>query len=269
MLVKSKTHAYEVGAQVADSGKYRLYLCRQDGTDRQGLLQIATDVKHNGALQRGAFFLRELKERSDELEAEYAKIKDNPKHFLNYDLGFPELVDSFVCQEQGGRQINILALRGIADLSRMVPITNITTKDRRRVDARTSAWIMGKSLKLLSFVHDAKISVGRMDGNNILIEPDEHYVVILDWSEARTSEAISRETRVQDISQAVKAVVTLLGGNTDSEMMPDDVPEAYARVLLQFTAGIYPNAATAHQRFYELIDQLWERKFYPFTTQAL
>jgi hypothetical protein len=152
--IKSDSYAYEVGKKVAEAGNYRLYLCSQNGTNRQCLLQIATSPEHNGALQRAVYILKELKRRADEVEAEYADVKKDSKIFLNYDLGFPEIVDSFVYSEQGGRQINILEFKNVEDVGSMVPLINITKKDRLRVDLKTSAWIMGKLLKLYSFVNN-------------------------------------------------------------------------------------------------------------------
>ncbi|MFA4846318.1 MAG: hypothetical protein WC654_07235 [Patescibacteria group bacterium] len=274
MKITSPTHSYEVGDQVAEASGYNLYLCKQEGTGRQCLLQVAVDVTGNGALDRAAFLLKELKRRADELEAEYEKVKKDPKSTLNYDLGFPELVDSFVSEEQGGRRINILAFRNVEDVSRMVPIGNIVEKDRQRVDLRTSAWVMGKSLKLLAFAHGMGISIKRVDTTNILIEPDQHYVVFFDLSEAETYSdgMVPGEQRGADIAQAAQAVIAILGGDYESMSIPDDDDGKYKRYtdhLLGLAGGSQHDAHSAHTRFYELVDELWEHGFYPFTTYNL
>lgn len=272
MLIQNNDRRYQLGDQVATADKYRLYLCKQDGSEQQYLLQIAIEANHNGTLDRTAFFLRELKAEANRLEEEYAQIKTEANHFLNYDLGFPELIDSFVCTEQGGRRINILAFRGITDVKRMVPISNIVSKDHRRVDLHTSAWIMGKALKLLAFAHGMNVAIGRMHGSNILIEPEEHYVVLFDWSDARSYPDIPSDARRTDISQAAKAIITLVGGDITTRRLPNDIPEElrpYTDMLFSLAGGSKYDAKVAHQLFYELIDRLWERKFYPFTTQPL
>lgn len=273
MMIKSSINQYEVGKQAGNTNTYRLYLCDEKGTDRQCLLQIAADTIHNGALDRAAYILKELKHKSDEIEAEYATVKKNPDSFLNYDLGFPELMDSFICQEQGRRRINILAFRDVESVSQMVPLTNITAKDRRRVDLRTSGWIMGKLLKLLRFAHGQGISVGSLGGNNILIEPDQHYIVIFNWSGAQThSGAVPAETRRDEISQAAQAVIIVIGGNLETSAFPDDGEKGfkpYTEHLLRLARGSESNTERAHKSFYELIDSLWKREFYPFTTKPL
>jgi len=269
--ITNGSHVYKVGERAGETGKYRLYLCR-DETGRQCLLQITTAIEHNGGLQRAAYVLRELKSRADELEAEYTHVKTDPKVLLNYELGFPELVDSFIDQAQGGRQINILAFRNVDDVSRMVPLTNITEKDRLRVDLRTSGWIMGKLLKILVFASSEGFSIDST-GNNILIEPEQHYVLIFDWTAAQIhSKAIPAEMRRQQISHLAQAVIAVLGGDLETGTFPDDGEEAsdrYTGYLLQLACGGESNAERAHVKFYEVIDSLWPRKFYPFTTKPL
>lgn len=271
--IKGGHNVYRVGKKVAETSEYRLYLCMQEEPERQCLLQIAAATDHNGGLDRAAYILGELERRSGELETEYEQVKTKPEDMLNYGLGFPELVDSFICQEQGGRRINILAFRGVEDVSNMVPLSNVTVKDQLRVDLRTSAWIMGKLLKLLVFAHGEKISVGLMTGNNILIEPNQHYVLIFDWSAAQThSETVPAETRSQEISQAAQAVITVLGGDLETGDFPDDGDEAFSQYtdhLLRLARGGENQATRAHEKFYELIDSLWQRKYHPFTTKPL
>lgn len=270
MEIENGSSIYRVGKQAAGNGTYRLYLCQKEGMERQCLLQIATEVGHNGALQRAAFILGELARRAGELEEEYETVKQDPNVFLNYELGFPELVDSFICPEQGGRQINILAFRNVEDVSRMVPLVNISEKDRVRVDVKTSVWIAGKVLKMYDFATSEGFSVN-LSGNNILIEPDEHYVVIFDWTEAEIhSETVPVEVRRKQIAQVARAVITILGGDAETGIFSGDEEGAsqYTDYLLYLARGGESNTQRAHARLYEITDQLWERKYHPFTTRT-
>ncbi len=266
-------NAYDVHKIVADAKKYRLHLCAQKASGRQCLLQIASAVEFNGELDRVAFILQELKRRSDELEEEYAQVKEDSNVMLNYEIAFPELVDSFICDEQGGRRVNVLAFRNVEDVSKMVPLSNITKKDRLRIDLRTSAWIMGKTLKFLTFAHGAGISVGLVTGNNILIEPDQHYVLIFDWSFAQMHiDKVPSDLRCQDISQAAKAVITAFGGDLETGYFPGVDDEDFHRhtdYLVQLAHGRETRAEKAHENFYKIVDSLWKREFYPFTVHPL
>ena len=272
-IINGRFH-YEVGVAVAETADYRLYLCRKAGVDRGFLLQVANEVAGNGKLDRAAFILNELAQKAEAVEAEYAKVKDSEKSFINYNLGFPEVVDSFVCPEQGGRRINILAFRYVDDVTKMVPIANITDKDHLRVDLKTSAWMMGKLLKMLTFIHNEGITIGQLSGNNVLVELEHHYVVLFDWSEAKmhTGE-IPDELLKAEIAAAAQSVIVVLGGNLETGEIPNDGDvdfAPYTEYLLRLSRGEENKAKQAHQRFYELITtELGWKGFHPFTTRGL
>lgn len=261
---------YRVIKEVTEPGHYRLYLCEQEETGRQCLLQIATTVEYNGELQRSAYILEKLTLHAEKLEEEYKNVKTDPNALLNYQLGFPELVDSFIYQEQGGRQINILAFRNVENVKDMVPLINITVKNNSRIDLRTSAWIMGKALKMLDFVHAQGISVNLMTDKNILTNT-QHYVVIFDWSKAQIYEqTVPRDIQCREISQAAQAVIVALGGNVKTEIFPENDSKEYIDYLLKLARGnMSGGAKKAHEDFYEIVDRTWEREFYPFTVEPL
>jgi len=304
MEITNGSSVYIVTKNVADAKKYRLYLCVQKETNRQCLLQAAVSKEYNVALIRAAYILAELKRRSDEIEEEYEK--KNPGKILNYHLGFPELVDGFIPPGINGRRVNVLAFRNVDETSRMVPLINITEKDRLRVDLRTSAWIMGKQLKLFTLTHNENFSMNLVSGKNILIEPNEHYVLFFDWTAAEIHpDEIPMEKRRQEISFAAQAVIAVLGGDWKKGFIPNDKTEPfqkyvdarleriktkrggeieeneptskirdrafkrYVDFLLRLARGNESRAEKAHRDFYDIVDALWEREFYQFTTKPL
>ena len=272
MIVENGLAAYAAGKLVADNGVYRIYLCEEMASERQCLLQVATETKHNGALDRSAYLLRELARVSEVVDAAYAASKSNPDKRLGYDKLFPELVDSFISLQQGERRLNVLAFRNVKDVSDMVPLANLASKDRLRVDLRTSAWIMGRLLKLLGLVHNEGIAARNLSGGNILLEPAKHYAVVFDWSTAQLySGEVPKEERAEDIKQAARVVIAALGGQVVDGYIPDihDAVRPYTDYLLRLAEGHESNAEKAHHKFYELVDGLWERKYYKFTTMPL
>ncbi len=266
--------------KVANSERFRIYLCEQMETGRECLLRIAVEAKYNAELHREAYILAELAKQADKFENEYAKVKTDPKAFLNYKLGFPELVDSFIFQKQEGRQINIIAFRNVENVVDMVPLINITA-NKMRIDLRTSAWIMGKLLKLFAFVYNQGISVDFTIDENILINREQHYVMFFDWTKASWSEELmANPMKVQrhEISQAASALVVALGGNVKTGFFPTEGNEEgaeegrkeYIRYLLQLARGnMSVDAAEAHKEIYRIIDDTWERAFHPFTVLPL
>lgn len=272
MSLKGRKGEYcVIGDKVAETETYRLYLCEQVGTGRECLLQIALSVAGNAALDRMAYFLYEFQAEADELEKEYAMVRTDPKSVLNYGLAFPEMLDDFISAEQGGRRVNILAFRCVDAVNAMVPVQNIITKDSRRVDIRTSAWILGKLLKLLAFAHSQGVVVGRLDGTNVLIEPNKHYVLVFDWSGARIELGhVSTDTARQEIMAVAQLVIALLGGDYQKRFVPeqsmDDGFALYTQYLFELAAGSSADAKSAHTAFYALIgnEGLQWKGFHPF-----
>ncbi len=260
---------YEAGKLVGTTEGFRLYLYVQVETGKAFLFQVAQEGQ-NGLLDRFGYVLNELKQNALHLEKEYAKVREDPKVLLNYQLGFPELVDTFLVD---GTRINVLGFRNVENPAAMVPIARMVKKDHLRVDMRTSVWIMGKLLKLLVFAHSQGISVGRINAGNVLLEPDQHYAVLFDWTASQFySNQVPPEIRKKEISQAAKTVIVALGGNVGNRMIPDDGDEGYGRYrdhLLRLSDGAESNPSKAHERFYKLVDGLWQREFYQFTTYQM
>jgi hypothetical protein len=170
------------------------------------------------------------------------------------------------------RQINVLEFSGIDDVSRLVPLNNITEIDGKRLDCRTSAWIMGKALKTLTLARNGNMSVGVIDGTTILVAPDEHYVVIFDWTGAKMYPgAVPEEVQQREISLVAKAVIVALGGNPETGSLPsgDEAMSLYMDYLLYLARGGESNTFRAHREFYKIVETIWEHEFYPFTTLPL
>lgn len=264
---------YRVGVLVAETSDYRVYICEDVETGRQCLLQIATEAQFNGGLDRAAYVLKELKQTSDLFEAEYAKRNTGRK--LSYDYLFPQLVDSFVANEQGKRRLNILAFTEVDDVTKLVPLSNLVAKDCLRVDLKTSAWIMGRLLKLSAFAHGEGIAIGMLSGSNILLLPERHFAITFDWSASQTHQGeVPKELRKDDIASAAKTAFAAIGGNPetgeypyDHELDADD--RRYIEHIWRYTTRREGNAEAAHQQLYDLLEELWGRKFHPFTTLPL
>lgn len=260
---------YDVWMQVAETPRYRLYKAGMEGVVGDLLLQVAATLEHNGSLDRAAYILKKLEGHAEALEEKYAEVKDDPKHFLNYQLCFPELVDTFVPADQGDRRVNILRFRGIEKVGAVVPLSTLVERDRLRVDMRTSVWIMGKLLKILVFLHDVQVSMGDATLGNILIEPDQHYVILFNWADAQVmQEGLGREQANEEVMAMARNVIEVLGGSLDEGIPGDGSPEhrAYELILLELAKSGWGSAARAHKEFYKAVDSIWPRGFYRFTT---
>lgn len=268
MLLKGASNDYELGPQVAQDDRFDIYLCKQAGNSEKDFLLVVAQEGMNAVVDRWAFVLRELAQHAERLEREYAAIKKNPKDCLNYQLGFPVLVETFKSPKK--RRIMILAFENSTP-SAMVPIAKMVARDRLRVDIKTSVWMMGKLLKILAFTQSQNISVGLLDSGNILIDPEQHYVNVFDWSEAQINpSSLDDATKQREIGEAANVIVDALGGDVNAHTIPNnegDEGERYcAHLWTLVEATSVSDAAAAHKLFYEFVETLWARKFYPFTT---
>jgi hypothetical protein len=266
--VRNGAATYQVQNLVATAAAYRLYICQDMGTRTQFLLQIAADVEFNGGLDRAAFLLQRFQQASDRFEAAFAQQDQDRK--LLFDQQFPQVVDSFVCQEQGKRRINILSLKDVEGITAMAPLSNLRIKDRKRIDLKTSAWIMGRLLKLLMFSHSQGVAVRLLADNNVLIGPARHRMTVLDWSAAFTYQHdVPEDARRSDIALAASVVFAACGGIPETGGYPYDSDESDNRYITHLRGlidGTSNNAETAYHQFYELVRDVYGDTFHPFTT---
>ncbi len=272
LMIQGSKGRYTVGQKLGGTDHYSVYLAHPEGEPKLDLmLKIATDEMKNGSLEREAFLLGELRERAEELEREYARV--NPGALLNYQLGFPKLVDSFRSETQGNRRILMLAFDATEQVSDLVSLAMIRERDRVRVDPKTSAWMLGKTLKILAFVHNMNVGVGSLTGDNILVERSHHLVTLFDWSKAtRYPGGILHSVVRDEIACAAKETIRVLGGDPESGAIPDDeqlVDDQYRDILAGLACGRFNDVHAAHSAFYQVVEVLWARKFHPYASYPL
>lgn len=258
---------------IANRNKYSLCFCKRNGKDEILLFQIANEKEENATLDRTAFVLSELKRIALETENEYEKIRTDKNLRLNYDLCFPQVIETFLSHEKENRRVIVFAFKNVENPMDWIPLSNIRNKDHRRVDLRSSAWITGKLLKFLVFTHNENISINFLPGSNILLQTNEHYVLIFDWLKAQMHNSeIPYEIRQKEIASIAQAVILALGGNLKEKTIPNDGEKSYREYtayLWRLAHGMEVNAVRAHKNFYEIVNKYWKREFYPFTTLPL
>lgn len=272
-IISPSGRIYKVIKLIGKNSRFNLYECIVSEKE-VGILKIAASIAENGALDREAYILGIMRDEAKACEEEYALIKKSEK-LLNYQMYFPDLVDSFVSKEQNKRSVNVLSFSPISEnLSQLTPLSHLAARDHVRVDPRTSAWILGKLLKMLVFTHSQGIFINSLTRENILINREQHYVAVFDWSKVTISEkgSVENSAKRDEISQIARNVIAILGGNTETgELLlgEQSSDSRYADFLKQLLRGNESDASEAHQKFYELIRSLWPREFYPFTTYRI
>jgi hypothetical protein len=235
------------------------------------ILKIVLDKTKNYILEREAFLLNEMSEAAERIDEGYVQTHNGNK--LNYQMGFPKLVESFISEEHDGHRILVIRLTMSNSLTEISPIDKIREIEKVRVDPKTSVWILGKLLKIVAFAHDQLFAtVGKLDAENIFIVKENHLITIFDWSKSIIhSSPLSQKTAMSELRQVVKTVILFLGGDPDTGNIPDHEQLEgggikYHELLKSLLTKDFESVYDAHRYFYEKVEEFWERKYHPFTT---
>jgi hypothetical protein len=259
MKIIGKEFEYEVvDGCIGQTDTFTLYECKLPD-DKPGILKIAKEVENNGILDREALILGTLLETALKVEKNDAE-KGGEKSKLGYQCFFPKLVEYFVSSDQGGRCVLILDFSEVAKkLTDLVPLDHIMSREQKRIDPKTSAWIMGRLLKLLHFANWLGISV-TINGDNILINPERHKVVIFDWSKSTIVQGpVQKDISREEISSAAKKLLQLLAEILNQEKFLLVTNSQVVGIRIFYGAWLVENTAMLEkhtQHFTNLFSQI-------------
>ncbi len=277
VTVHARRRTYVVGGQLSRGDICSFYSCHyQEGGDQtQGIFKVARDPSNNGLVKNEAGILKVLHEGSEH------------ERFQPY---VPELVDSFGYRDGGSsviRQVNVLSwLEGFYSLK------EVMTHYPNGVDPRDMAWMWRRLLVALGFAHVNGVVHGAVLPTHVLIHPEKHGLVLVDWSYAVHNPETSGErvrvasneyeqyypsevkaeevpTSTLDIYMGARCMVYLLGGDPATGNLPTTVPKAI-RAFFKGCTLLGPiqrpsDAWGLKKEFDELIGRLWgERRYRPF-----
>jgi hypothetical protein len=267
--VSGKQGVYLVQRRVATHPSYTVYRCvREENPEGQLLLKIATEPLHNGLLDREAFLLQDMRAKADDLEAEYQRERGGDP--LNNHYLFPHVIETFIDKNQGHRRITISGFDIEKTLGELDPLLRIRTRVHVRIDRKTSAWVLGKALRILVFAHSLGVSVGDLRPVNLVVQKDEHLIAAFDWTRAKRylDERVPDITAIAEIQTVAKSVLLLLTERDNRTVPPCefDPDDRYLRHVMEITTSKEVDPLVVHARFYELIRELWGRTYHPWTT---
>lgn len=243
---------------------------------RRVLLKVAIQPQDNYLVVHEASILRHLSAQEN-----YPTVR----HFLS------QFVDTFPYTEQATgvvRQITVLSY-----LEGLFSIQEVKEAYPEGIDARDMAWIWRRLLIVLDFAHTHGIIHGGVLPTHILLHPEKHGVVLIDWSYAVRDPTITH-TRLSAISAAYRAwypaevfarqetqpgldifmagrcMIDLLGGDPQLRTMPESVPWQIQNHLKGCTLP-HPqqrpqDVRLLRKEFDELLERLWgPRTFHAFS----
>lgn len=190
---------------------------------------------------------------------------------------FPQFLEAFTVRS-GGKVRKAIAF---ADKYTLVSLEQVLDRYPAGVDPRDMAWMFRRILIALHIVAPTRVVHGALLPEHILIEPDKHGVVLIDWKHSVSigqrirsipkgrkdwypKDVRSRKSADQsvDIYMAAKCMVHLMGG----EMALPSVLRAFFRGCSQEESIHRPESAlSVLQDFDALIERMWgPRRFRPF-----
>jgi serine/threonine protein kinase len=264
LLVRGDLCMLYVGTATSSMGKQRV------------LLKVPMKPQENDLVANEARILQHL--RSGERYG-------TARHFVS------QFVDAFPYEEYTTgmlRQVTVLTY--VDGLFTLKEVKDVYPDG---IDAKDMAWIWRRLLIALDFAHTNKVIHGSVLPAHILIHPEQHGVVLIDWSYAvldpagthtwisaisstyrawYPAEVFTREEPQPglDICMAGKCMIDLLGGDPQQHSMPASVPWQIQSFLKGCTlprSDQRPqDARVLLKTFDELLEQLWgPRTFHAFS----
>lgn len=275
ITLRSRKREYLVETAFRQERIFNLYPCRftEAGKVQQAVLKMVRDPRDNDLVENEARALQAL-----------ARGKDADK-FSPY---IPALIDTFVYDDGNvdRKAVVIQSQEGwysLQEVQRAYP---------NGIDARDMAWMWRRLLVVLGFSHGSGILHGAVLPLNIWILPEEHGLMLTNWSSALFDpetagetlkvvvpeytdwyppEVLKKENPLfgTDIQMSAKCMMWLLGGDPQETSVPNSVPapiKAFLKGCILPGRRAPQKAWALLEEFDELIGKLWgERKFHPFS----
>lgn len=244
---------YEVGSQIGESSRCRLYL--GNNATEQVVIKVAKTFEDGDFLAEEANWFGVINSFIKQVAIMQEKLGETNAH---YDWLFAKLISSFLEPTQGDRRINMLRFTDVK-LSDLVPLPKL--REQTQIDARTSVWILGRLLKIYSFYElisnsgdNPIFKYANFSPGDFLIGPKTHRLIYYHHSGCSTD--VVATTFVRLIVQFI----------LDWTVIEDDSSERdYNELLQDLATNGRVNFEEAHAELYKLVKRLWGIQYHPFT----
>ncbi|MFI0444843.1 molecular chaperone DnaJ [Actinomadura sp. 6N118] len=270
--MRTRRHSYRLGGVKAEGDLANLYAASYDGA-RPAIVKLPRDPRDSDLVEREAVALRQLPEDGDERFRAYV----------------PRLIETFRHRDAATgeqRQVNAMAaLDGFHSLA------DVRAAHPGGVDPRDAAWMWRRLLVALGFAHRAGVLHGAVLPDHVLIHPEKHGLVLVDWcysvpgcysyadATGRVPAMVDRyaawyppevparqrASAATDIFMATRCMTELMGGADQAGTAPKPM-RLFAKGCLLTSQKRRPDDAwKLLDEFDELLERLYgPRRFRPF-----
>jgi serine/threonine protein kinase len=152
------------------------------------------------------------------------------------------------------------------------------------VDQKHLVWIMNRALSAIGYAHYNGVVHGNIEPAHLIVRPYDHNLFVVDWSWAAISPANTGDrykiftenysapeveqgkspAPAADLYSLGKCMIYLLGGNVETNEIPDHVEEELRQFLLKFVSTSETrrpqDAWQMHGQLHKLVIRLWGKK---------
>ncbi|MEU8136901.1 molecular chaperone DnaJ [Streptodolium elevatio] len=203
VVITTRKRAYSVGGERARGDiatLYKVTYADADGAEVRALLKMPRSVSDNDLMEREATALARIAREGDRKYAAYV----------------PGLVEAFRHRDVGSgseRRANVVErVRGF------VSLTEVREAYPDGLDARDVAWMWRRLLVALGYAHRAGVVHGAVVPDHVLIHPQKHGLVLVDWCYATLLER-GPDERYGAATEHVPAML-----DRYADMYPPEVP---------------------------------------------
>jgi hypothetical protein len=157
-------HTYLPGRILAegDLAVLRAATYEHDGSRREAVLNIPRQPRDNDLMEHEADVLTRLRTVGEDRHRAYA----------------PALVESFRDRRDDGTELRVNVL---APLTGFHTLAEVAEAHPRGLDPRDAAWMWRRLLTALGWAHRARLVHGAVFPEHVLIHPELHGLVLVDW----------------------------------------------------------------------------------------
>jgi len=246
VLVTTRKRAYRVSRIVARGDASIIYAATyyKDGEEQNALLKVIADPANSRELVHEAKVVRQLRE--DGREAGRSTI------IAALDPYIPSFIEAFGYR-QGKKTHQALAYKSIDGL---ISLSEVKKAFPNGVHPKDSAWMLRRLLLTIGLTHSLGWCHEQVSERHVLIHPEEHGLVLIDW---RKASEWSMEGRARDIRNSILVICDL----TTESAMPERLRRFYEGCL-NFPKQL-PDALKLRDEYTEILEDIWgPRTFRPF-----
>ncbi|MGK0289256.1 MAG: serine/threonine protein kinase, partial [bacterium] len=233
--IQTRKNEYRINTTVAEGDLATIYggysvKTDSDLDDRKVIVKVVEDKADNDLMQCEARTLKLL----------HGEGGNNTKHL-------PKFIDQFKTSD--GQLSSVLTYVHGHDLY------SIREKYPDGIPQEHCMWIFRRVLSVLGFAHNKGIVHGNIEPTHLLVQADNHNVVLIDWcyaiykpgqtgqgfkcyNEEYSAPEIAEKKPplpAADLYSLGKCMIYLLGGNIEDDSMPDHIDDRLQRFIRFFT----------------------------------